>query len=293
MEKPSANRAWRLIGTVAEGTLCHKPCTVSGGGKSEISKSISDAILHGPVFTADFKKDFDQVDGPARTGITRIVSRIPPKPGRTSAPSSARSARSARSSNYSPRPTAITRTNSTAGSAPFPQYILELVFVVKRFYKPDWGDNWREHFSVDIINGIARQRAEMRQPQAGRQLPARRLRRRRFLARVRLAQGFLPGRQGADGGRHHRSVVVPAERLQNLNPDYSNPSVKFVHNCEARLFQRPDEAIHRGYDKQTERDLSEAGQFPLQFRAADAGATRAIWSRIPSVLSNIPSRCSG
>ena len=52
------------------------------------------------------------------------------------------------------------------------------------------------------------------------------------------------------------SVVVPAERLNNLNPDYANPSLKFVQNCEARLFQRPDDAIHRGYDKQTERDLS-------------------------------------
>jgi hypothetical protein len=59
MEKPSANRTWRLIGTVAEPTLCHKPSTVSGGGKSEISKPITDAIIHGPVFTADFKKDFD------------------------------------------------------------------------------------------------------------------------------------------------------------------------------------------------------------------------------------------
>ena len=54
------NRAWRLVGTVAEGTFCHKPCTVSGGGKSEISKPITDAILTGPVFVADFKKDFDQ-----------------------------------------------------------------------------------------------------------------------------------------------------------------------------------------------------------------------------------------
>ena len=35
-----------------------------------------------------------------------------------------------------------------------PQYIKELVFVVKRYYKPEWGENWREHFSVDIINGI-------------------------------------------------------------------------------------------------------------------------------------------
>ncbi len=25
--------------------------------------------------------------------------------------------------------------------------------MVKRYYKPEWGDNWREHFSVDIING--------------------------------------------------------------------------------------------------------------------------------------------
>ena len=38
-------------------------------------------------------------------------------------------------------------------------------------------------------------------------------------------------------------------------------SVKFVHNCEAALFQRPDEAIHRGYDKRTERDFSRPGNF--------------------------------
>ncbi len=61
MERPGANRSWRLVGTVAEGLLCHKPCTVSGGGKSEISKPITDAILTGPVFVADFKKDFDLV----------------------------------------------------------------------------------------------------------------------------------------------------------------------------------------------------------------------------------------
>ena len=35
-----------------------------------------------------------------------------------------------------------------------PQYLKELVFVVKRYYKPLWGAHWRDHFSVDIINGI-------------------------------------------------------------------------------------------------------------------------------------------
>ena len=30
----------------------------------------------------------------------------------------------------------------------------QLVFTVKRYYRPEWGDNWREHFTVDRINGF-------------------------------------------------------------------------------------------------------------------------------------------
>jgi hypothetical protein len=61
LDRPPAHQSWNLVGTVAEGTLCHKPCTVSGGGKSEISKAISDAILPGPVFVADFDRDMNRV----------------------------------------------------------------------------------------------------------------------------------------------------------------------------------------------------------------------------------------
>ena len=53
-----------------------------------------------------------------------------------------------------------------------PQYILELLFVVKRFYKPEWGDKWREHFSVDIINGTPGNELNCH-PQAGFQFSAR------------------------------------------------------------------------------------------------------------------------
>ena len=42
MQKHPQAPSWRLIGTLGEGTFCHKPSTVSGGGKSEISKSIQD-----------------------------------------------------------------------------------------------------------------------------------------------------------------------------------------------------------------------------------------------------------
>ena len=62
MEKHYASPAWRLVGTVAEGTFCHKPSTVSGGGKSEISKSIKDAMRFSSVFIGDFKRDMDKAE---------------------------------------------------------------------------------------------------------------------------------------------------------------------------------------------------------------------------------------
>ena len=63
MAKLSAGETWRLIGTTAEGTFCHKPCTVSGGGKSEISKSLQDAMIAGPVYVQDLKSDLKLATG--------------------------------------------------------------------------------------------------------------------------------------------------------------------------------------------------------------------------------------
>ncbi len=150
MEKPGANRGWRLVGTVAEGTLCHKPCTVSGGGKSEISKPITDAILVGPVFVADFKNDFDQV----AELIGRDYSNRFQDPTRKDYRSILAPERSLGSvikllvpdeHDFTPEYNAWLET--------VPQYLRELVFVVKRYYSPEWGDQWRGHFSVDILNG--------------------------------------------------------------------------------------------------------------------------------------------
>ena len=264
MEQSSPVRPWQLIGTVAEGTLCHKPSTVSGGGKSEISKSISDAIIHGPVFTADFKKDFDQVAALLERDYSGRF-KDSAKVGSDTRPilSPERSLGSViklftpSDRDYSDE------FNRWLNS--IPQYILELVFVLKRFYKPEWGDKWREHFSVDIINGTP-----------GNELKCH---------NRKLVSNFLRVGYDADGSWRvfglrkdyfpaakvqmeddiSASVVVPADKLPNLNPEYNNLSVKFVYNCEARLFQRPDEAIHRGYDKQAEQDLSEPGNFLSNF----------------------------
>ena len=57
--------------------------------------------------------------------------------------------------------------------------------------------------------------------------------------------------------------------------------MKLVANCEALLFQRPDDAIHRGFDKQAEADIAGAGHVPLELRAADA------WSRRRRLVDHV------
>ncbi|HEX3987845.1 MAG TPA: hypothetical protein VHZ30_00355, partial [Verrucomicrobiae bacterium] len=265
VEKPSPDRAWRLVGTVSEPTLCHKPSTVSGGGKSEISKSIADAIIHGAVFTADFKRDFDLLEELlARDYSNRFCG--PAKNGKDKRPilSSERSLGSViklftpSERDYSDE--------FNQSLAVIPQYLLELLFVVKRFYKPSWKNEWREHFSVDVINGTPGNELKC----DGRKLASNFLRvgyEADGAWRVfGLRKDFHPAAKLQMEDDITASVVVPATALKHLNADYTNLSVKFVFNTEQRLFQRPDDAIHRGYDKQTEKDLSEPGNFLSNFQ---------------------------
>ena len=258
MEKPPGGRIWRLVGTVAEGMLCHKPCTVSGGGKSEISKPITDAILTGPVFVADFQRDFDQVEALLNHDYSRRFKE-PGKKDRRRLLSPDRSLGSVIQL-LTPARRDYTEEYNTWLNA-IPQHIKELVFVVKRVYNPDWGDTWRRHFSVDIINGTP-----------GNELKFDN----RKLMTTYLRVGFDPDGSWRTFGMRKdfqpaikmsaedditASVVVPARYLKHLNPEAGNSSVKFVSNCEYRLFQRPDDAIHRGYDRQTEGDFTNAGNF--------------------------------
>jgi len=272
MERIPNTKSWRLVGTVGEGVFCHKPCTVSGGGKSEISKSISDSILQGPVFVVDFKKDFDLVAELIRRDY-RNRFRDLAKNNQDSRPilSPERSLGSViklltpASREYSAEYNAWLRT--------IPQHVKELVFVVKRFYKPEWGDDWRSHFSVDVINGVPGNELKFE----NRKLVA-------SYVRVGyeadgswrtfgLRSDYYPAAKIQMEDDITASVVAPADRVIGLNPQYSAPAVKFTKNCETRLFQRPDDAIHRGYDKQAELDFSRGGNFfsnyePLKFETA-------------------------
>jgi phosphoenolpyruvate carboxykinase (diphosphate) len=274
MEKPpGANRAWRLVGTAAEGLVCHKPCTVSGGGKSEISKPITDAILTGPVFVADMKNDFARVEelihrdySDRYTGTAKKDSRAVLSPERSLG--SVIKLLTADAHEFNAAYNTWVET--------IPQYIKELVFVVKRYYKPEWGDDWRSHFSVDIINGVQ-----------GNELKCDN----RVLVTTRLRIGFdQDGAWRTFGLRKDfhpavkvqledditASTLVPAARVENLSGMDKGATLKFIQNCEQRLFQRPDDAIHRGYDKQTESDFARTDNFFSNYEPLTQGDARNL-----------------
>ena len=60
--------------------------------------------------------------------------------------------------------------------------------------------------------------------------------------------------------------MVPVTQLGGLNPVVKNPCIKLVDNCEQSFFQRPDDAVNRGTDLQTELDLSGTDNFISNFQ---------------------------
>ncbi|MBC8008567.1 MAG: hypothetical protein H7067_00545, partial [Burkholderiales bacterium] len=153
MVRPEASARWRLRGTTAEGLLCHKPCTVSGGGKSEISKSIADATFAGPVFVSDPAKDLDLVEAIlSRDYADRYLdAALNKKPGQGRPILSPERSLGSVVKLLSRSPDYTEAYNDWLGT--IPRYIRDLVLLVKRVHKPWNGTDWRRHFSVDAING--------------------------------------------------------------------------------------------------------------------------------------------
>ncbi|HTL47545.1 MAG TPA: hypothetical protein VL688_05725 [Verrucomicrobiae bacterium] len=273
IKKLTGGHNWILIGTVAEGTTCHKPCTVSGGGKSEISKSIVDAMIQGPMFTADFHKDFELVaEIIERDFGSRFKEKYMKK--RPSRPilSSKRSLGSVIKL-FTPSAEFTDEYNDWLKS--LPPHIKDVIFIVKRHYRRHWGKNWREHFSVDVVNGHLGHELKY----AGRELVSNYLRVGRekdgSWRIYRVRQDFSPAQKVQTEDDISTSVVVPGE---HVSPDLaaSAKSVKLVANCEYRLFQRPDDAIHRGYDKQAELDLATPGTFLSNYEPLTASDAKEL-----------------
>lgn len=267
MEKDPASPAWRLVGTTAEGTFCHKPCTVSGGGKSEISKSIWDSLKFGSVYVEDFKEDMDRVeDLITRSYADRFKQeyRQTLNKGHTTRPllSSERSLGSVIKL-LSPSSHCTEEYNQWVNS--IPTRIKALVFLVKRFYIPEWGNDWRSKFSVNIVNNEPGHEFCYRNRKiVGSYLRVGTMKDGSWVTN-KLRQDYIPAIKVQMEDDISCSVVVPTSELSSMADGTTGDSVKIVENCEYRFFQRPDDAVIRGMDKQAEIDLSSQGNFISNF----------------------------
>ncbi|MCS1411083.1 MAG: PPi-type phosphoenolpyruvate carboxykinase [Verrucomicrobia subdivision 3 bacterium] len=273
MVKPSGNRSWRLVGTVSEGTVCHKPCTVSGGGKSEISKPSTDAVLHGPVFVADIREDFDKVSELMERDYSKRF-RDPSKSDHRRILSFERSLGSVIKLLTPSNRDYTDEYNQWLES--IPQHVKELVFVVKRYYREEWREDWRSHFTVDIING-----------KPGNELKCDNRKLVTAYLRVGFAadglwrtfglrKDFQPAVKSSLEDDITASVVFSSRCLNFVKSEHKDVSVRIVRNCENRFFQRPDDAIHRGYDKQTEAAMAKSGNFVSNFEPLEQQDARSI-----------------
>jgi hypothetical protein len=261
IEKHPSAPSWRLIGTGGEGIFCHKPCTVSGGGKSEISKSAVDYMQYGSVFVADFPSDMKLVDEIFQKDFSRRWTM-----------------EALRTQKYDQYPSrGILSPQRTLGSViklltpsdeyhteynewlrKLPSHIFAVVFAIKRFHDPAWGDDWWSHFSVDTVNGELGHELKLDDRKIVGTYLRVGLSGDHGWRTFKLRQDFAAATKIQTEDDISASVVVPGRNLSRL-PDYvsrQGDSFKFITNCEYRLFQRPDDAVHRGLDRQTEADLA-------------------------------------
>lgn len=279
LQKHPAAPSWRLVGTVGEGVFCHKPCTVSGGGKSEISKSLSDYMIYGPIFVADQKEDFKKLEELFARDYTDRWN-----PNYADAPvyenGESRTLLDPRRSLGSTIKllTIAPEFNDdyNAWLATIPNRVYAMALIIKRFIKPGMEDSWQDHFGVDIVNGSMGHELKLGdRPLVGTYLRAG-LTEGRWRT-FKLRQDFMAAAKVQREDDITVSTVLPSADLSDVGPGVLPAgSYKFAVNCEYRLFQRPDDAVHRGLDQQTELELSQKGNFISNFQPLDRSEVREI-----------------
>ncbi|KAL7549834.1 hypothetical protein ACHAWF_013090 [Thalassiosira exigua] len=305
LEKHPASTAYKLIGTAGEGTYCHKPSTVSGGGKSEISKSLNDAVIYGAIYIGDFEADMAIV----RNILERDYSNcFKPQFVKAQARSPSRKILSTERSLGSVVKLLTPKNEYTNEHCEFikniPSYICSIVFAIKRFCKscwwyrlfnqpiltvlhrspdkPEWNGDWESHFSVDIVNGAPGHELKL----DGRKLAGSYLRVGHDHINggwrtYKLRQDFISADKVQMEDDISASVVVPRSQINGLPDDYSAfPSLKITQNCEWRLFQRPDDAIFPGFDQQTEEDLGGDHVFVSNFKPIHEEEMKDLTERV-------------
>lgn len=272
LDKHESVDLWRIVDTFAEGVFCHKPCTVSGGGKSEISKSMQNAITYSNFNIQNIEDDFKKADEIIEFDYsTRWKIKDPERPKSRTFLSEKRTLSSAVKLLIPSEENSNEFNEFLKG---IPVHIRSLVLFVKRLYRQAHGElNWKDYMSVEIINGQkGTGLLHNNTPVVGSYVRVGFNEKGNWMLN-KLRSDFSPSEKIQTEDDITASITLPREQLSNLNPEFTNKSLKLLTNCEAHLFQRPDEAIVRGYDKHAEKDLVADGRFLTNYellKKADA-----------------------
>lgn len=245
---------WRIVETAPEGIFCHKPCTVSGGGKSEISKSLQNAIKYGSFYIQDLEEDSKMADKLINYDYSNRWKNIRPDANPSRPFLSPQRTLGSAVKLLTPSDQYNDEYNKFLMS--IPDHIRTMVLFIKRLYRNDENTgNWKEHLHVEIVNG-----------RKGNALMYKHNKVSASYVRIgfnedgnwylhKLRSDFIPSMKIQMEDDISATITLPVTPLKNLNPEYSNKSLKIAVNCESFLFQRPDEAVFRGYDKDAEQDI--------------------------------------
>jgi len=266
MEKHPFAPTWYLAITYSEGSFLHKLSTVSGGGKSEISKSLLNAIIYGTFFIDNKEKDFAKVDEILAYDYSNIYKEPQKEKDSSRLILGVKRTLGSVITLLTPFEGYTNEYNGFLKS--IPDHVKALVFLIKKINDAQGiENNWRELFTVDRVNG-----------RIGHCLMFDN--RKIVTSYLRVGYGtdeswfvhslrpdFLAAAKVQMEDDISATVTVPSSQLEFLGSDKEDRSVKLVENCEYLFFQRPDEAITRGYDKQAEEDLSKKNNFTTNYEA--------------------------
>ncbi|MBK1685610.1 hypothetical protein [Rhodoferax fermentans] len=264
LEKHKAIALWRIVNTSPEGVFCHKPCTVSGGGKSEISKSMLNAITYSEFNIIDIDEDFKKADEIIEYDYSKRWKNYDPSLPPSESFLSPKRTLGAAVRLLQPLDVYTDEYNNFVRNIPV--HIRSLVLFVKRLYRQDGNNlNWKECMSVDVINGKNGTGLKyFTNPVVGSYVRIGFSQKGNWLLN-KLRSDFSASEKIQMEDDISASITLPRSQFKKLNPEYTNRSLKVVANCESYLFQRPDEAIVRGYDKGAERDIVSNNTFLTNF----------------------------
>ncbi len=274
--KHPAQSLWRIVSTSPEGMFCHKPSTVSGGGKSEISKSMQNAIVYGQFYIRELEEDLKWAELLINKDYSNRWLKIRPDANPSRPFLSVQRTLGSAVKLLTPSEEYSDEYNEFLRS--IPDHIRGFVFFIKRLHRREkQNDNWKTEFAVEMVNG--------------RPSSALRHNNNPVMASYvrigfspdghwylhKLRSDFIPSYKIQTEDDISATITLPSSKLDNLNSEYSNKSLKIVANCESYLFQRPDEAVIRGYDKEAEADIVTSNTFLTNYEPLNKDAAIELY----------------